>query len=197
MNDLPNLIQNILNNFRIYKEAKSKLKGGKNDSFIKPSDANYLSSNSSTDSYTFFENEEFTIDYVLVYKISALQSKQAAEFLSMYLANLEESGIQINTVPHEVNYDLMFIHLYAPRNILVKYAKAYDIHLSFETYGFLKVDNRVWPECMENDLERYKNNPDLMRRIPYVAVYKVKHKIISPVVLQKTCIRGETDQFIK
>lgn len=144
MEDLNALVRNVLNNFRIYKtESDAKVyrsvvyADGQDQIHIsseqkailpkekgEPLDNEKLSDTDSKDAHSEFEEDpypflstpdKFVIDFVLVYKKSVLKKKKYAGYISMFLANLEEIGIVLKVVPHQVQNPTSSNKLFNPK----------------------------------------------------------------------------------
>uniref|UniRef100_A0AAR5Q880 Anoctamin n=1 Tax=Dendroctonus ponderosae TaxID=77166 RepID=A0AAR5Q880_DENPD len=86
--------------------------------------------------YPTFRDGKRTIDFILVYKISALVTHNAAIRHRAFILALQTLGLEMEYESFSVDVDIMFIKLYLPDDFAHSYAGLFDIELACTSFQF-------------------------------------------------------------
>ncbi|CAG9766699.1 unnamed protein product [Ceutorhynchus assimilis] len=143
-----------------------------------------------------FKDGKRTIDYVLVYKTSALLTEGAATKHKTFIDTLKKLGLELENEAFSVDEDIIFVKIHAPDSFTFSYATLLDIELSCNSFDY-RPHISPPPNFMSTPLTKPNINDPIYARAPETISGEIPKKITTSerimVINQllSRCIWGE------
>ncbi|XP_030756919.1 anoctamin-5-like [Sitophilus oryzae] len=86
-----------------------------------------------------FKDGKRSIDFILVYKLSTLDSEKHEKRHKGFLESLQKLGLEIEEEPFSVDNDVVFVKIFAPDKLIMLFAGLFDVELSCQNFEFRPV----------------------------------------------------------
>ncbi|KAL1516169.1 hypothetical protein ABEB36_000088 [Hypothenemus hampei] len=83
-----------------------------------------------------FKDGKRLIDFILVYKLSALVTEELETKFKRFISTIEILGLEYESESFTADEDVIFIKIHAPVKVILIYAEIFDIGLAYKNFEF-------------------------------------------------------------